>query len=89
MSDMELAFPYMGSPREPSSAVSWGRRSAGMSVFRRQAEMSDMELATTIWGRTGFDGDAESGIAGRGAWPLHQRATYKLKNDNNTVLAAA
>jgi len=39
-----------------------------MSELSPQAEARDMKLATTR-GRTGFDGDAEVGIAGGGAWP--------------------
>ena len=39
-----------------------------MSELLPKAEARDMELATTR-GRTGFDGDAEVGIAGGGAWP--------------------
>ena len=49
---------------------------AGPSVIRLDAafpvlhgEANDMELAPTTWGRTGFDGDVEAGIAGGGAWP--------------------
>lgn len=34
----------------------------------RQGVPNRADFATT-WGRTGFDGDVESGIAGGGAWP--------------------
>lgn len=37
--------------------------------FRLLPEANDTELAPTTRGRTGFDGDAEVGIAGGGAWP--------------------
>ena len=37
---------------------------AGINI----TEMNDTQFATTR-GRTGFDGDVESGIAGGGAWP--------------------
>ena len=37
--------------------------------FAVYGEANDMELAPTTWGRTGFDGDVEAGIAGGGAWP--------------------
>ena len=38
-----------------------------MSKLCHIGEASDMELAPTTWGRTGFDGDVETGIAGGGA----------------------
>ena len=40
-----------------------------MSELAVYGEASDMELAPTTRGRTGFDGDVEAGIAGGGAWP--------------------
>ncbi len=40
-------------------------------------------------GRTGFDGGTEAGIASRCAYHLKNGQLYKLKNNDNVVLAAA
>lgn len=42
-----------------------------------------------MWGCHGFDGGIEAKIAGGCAYHLKNEQTYKLKNNDNTVLLAA
>jgi len=41
-----------------------------------------------IWGRTGFDGDVEAGIAGRGAAGLVKSGNQVIGNDYEYAYAA-
>ena len=53
----------------PAQRVPCGEEAQGNGMRNaRQGIPNEMDFAPTR-GRTGFDGDAEAGIAGGGAWP--------------------